>query len=297
MTGSNSRMNTMKLKTALIATALLTGVAACTTVSESDLAGMSFSERPLTGKVIWNDLITEDLAAARQFYGGLFDWTFEDAEGRSGNEYVVARHGDTYVAGILSVKPRQDGQKVTRWLPYVSVSDVDTAMKRGVAAGATVAVDSRDVSLGRVAAIIDPEGAVIGLANSRIGDPDDRTTRAAPGRVVWSELLSRDPVAAAAFYKLVADYDIEIVNRRGGQYTFLSNNGVNRAGIMPKPGDEVDPVWLTYFGVSDPRAAAARAKQLGGTVLIPPSPELRDGTMAVVTDPAGAVLVLQKTPM
>lgn len=287
----------MKRRTALIATALLTGVAACTTVSQSDLAGMSFSEQPLTGKVIWNDLITEDLDAARQFYAGLFDWTFEDARAGSENEYIVARHGDTYVAGILSVKSRQDGQKVTRWLPYVSVGDVDTAIKRGVAAGATVAVDSRDVNLGRVAAIIDPEGAVIGLANSNIGDPDDRTTRAAPGRVVWSELLSDDPVAAAGFYKLVAGYDIEIVNRRGGQYTFLSNSGVNRAGIMPKPGDEIDPVWLTYFGVSDPREAAARAKQLGGTVLIPPSPELRDGTMAVVADPAGAILVLQKVPM
>jgi len=287
----------MKLKIALIATALLTGVAACTTVSQSDLAGMSFSEQPLTGKVIWNDLVTEDLAAARQFYGGLFDWTFEDAQGRSGNEYIVARHGDTYVAGILSVKARQDGQKVTRWLPYVSVGDVDTAIKRSVAAGATIAVDTRDVSLGQVAAIVDPEGAVIGLANSRIGDPDDRTTRAAPGRVVWSELLSRDPVAAAAFYKLVAGYDIEIVNRRGGQYTFLANNGVQRAGIMPRPGEDVDPVWLTYFGVSDPRTAAAKAQELGGTVLLPPSPELREGTMAVVADPAGAILVLQKVPM
>lgn len=287
----------MRLKIALLATALLAGVAACTTAGRPDFAGMSFSDRPLTGKVIWNDLITEDLAAARQFYGGLFDWTFENARARSDNEYIVARHGDTYVAGILSVDARHDGQKVTRWLPYVSVDDVDAAIERSVAAGATVAVDTRDVSLGRVAAIVDPEGAVIGLANSRIGDPDDQTTRAAPGRVAWSELLSRDPVAASAFYRLLAGYDIEIVNRRGGAYTFLSSNGAKRAGILARPGDEIEPVWLTYFGVSDPREAAERAKQLGGTVLVPPSPALRDGTMAIVTDPAGAVLVLQKTPL
>lgn len=287
----------MRLKIVLIATALLAGVAACTTAGRPDFTGMSFSDRPLTGKVIWNDLITEDLAAARQFYAGLFGWTFENAQARSGNEYVVARHGDTYVAGILSVDARDDGQKVTRWLPYVSVGDVDAAIERSVAAGATVAVDTRDVSLGQVAAIVDPEGAVIGLANSRIGDPDDQTTRAAPGRVVWSELLSRDPVAASAFYRLLAGYDIDIVNRRGGEYTFLSSNGAKRAGILARPGDDIEPVWLTYFGVSDPREAAARAKQLGGTVLVPPSPELRDGTMAIVTDPAGAVLVLQKTPM
>jgi uncharacterized protein len=287
----------MKLKTALLATALLTGISACTTVSQSDLAGMSFSDQPLTGKVIWNDLITEDVAVARVFYGDLFGWTFEDAQARDGNDYIVARHDGIYVAGIVSVEPREDGQDVTRWVPYISVDDVDAAVKRSLAAGATVAVDSRDVSLGEVAAIVDPEGAVVGLANSKIGDPDDKTTRAGPGRVVWSELLSRDPVAASAFYKLLAGYDIEVVNRRGGEYTFLSNNGVNRAGILARPGDDIDPVWLTYFGVSDPQAAAARAKQLGGTVLVPPSPELRDGTMAIVTDPAGAVLVLQKTPM
>jgi hypothetical protein len=33
---------------------------------------------------------------------------------------------------------------------------------------------------------------------------------------------------------------------------------------------------------------------LGGKVLLAPSPQLRDGTMAVVTDPSGALLVLQK---
>ena len=287
----------MRLKIILIAAALLGGAAACTTASQSDFAGISFSEEPLTGKVIWNDLITEDLAAARQFYSGLFGWTFEDAVERDGGEYIVARDGEIYVAGILAIAPRQDGQKLTRWLPYLSVDDVNTAIGRGKAGGGTVAVDARDVSLGRVAAIIDPEGAVIGLANSKIGDPDDNSTRAAPGRVVWSELLSGDTVAASAFYRLLAGFDIEVIERRGGLYTVLSANGVKRAGIMPKPAEEIEPVWLTYFGVSDPKSAAAKAQELGGRVLVPPSPELREGTMAIVTDPVGAVLVLQKVPM
>ena len=72
----------MKLRTALLVAALLLGVAACTTTGQADLSGMTFSERPLTGKVIWNDLITEDLDTARQFYGGLFGWTFENVPGR-----------------------------------------------------------------------------------------------------------------------------------------------------------------------------------------------------------------------
>lgn len=287
----------MKFKSMLLVVVLLAGSISCTTANDPLLSGMSVSERPLTGKVIWNDLITEDLVAAKVFYAGMFDWSFEEGSARRGGEYVVARHGDTYVAGILKIAPRSDGSKVDRWLPYISIDDVDAAIERSTTAGATVAAEARDVNLGRVAAIIDPEGAVIGLAHSKIGDPDDKTTRAMPGRVVWSELLSRDPAAASSFYERVAGYDVDVVERRGGEYTFLVQNGVQRAGIMPRPGDEVTPVWLTYFGVSDPAAAAAKAKELGGTVLLPPSPDLRDGSMAVVTDPSGAVLVLQKTPM
>ena len=30
------------------------------------------------GKVIWLDLVTPDLSAAKKFYGGLFGWTFHD---------------------------------------------------------------------------------------------------------------------------------------------------------------------------------------------------------------------------
>jgi predicted enzyme related to lactoylglutathione lyase len=127
----------MKLRTALIVAALLGGVTACTTTGQANLSGMSFSERPLTGKVIWNDLITEDLGTARQFYGGLFGWTFESMPGR-GSEYVVARDGSSYVAGMLEVDARPDGKKLTRWLPYMSVENVDAAVRRSVVGGMSV---------------------------------------------------------------------------------------------------------------------------------------------------------------
>lgn len=286
----------MQTRNFLAGAALAFFLAACTTVDQSDLSGMSFSDKPLAGKIIWNDLITEDMAAAKAFYGGLFGWTFENAPRETVGEYVVARSDDRIVAGILETEVRAD-EDISRWLPYMSVNDVDLAVDRGVASGASVVAAARSVSLGRVAVILDPEGAVIGLARSDIGDPDDQTTSPAPGRVVWSELLSSAPSAAASFYRELAGLDIESVNRRGGQYTFLSAAGTRRAGILERPNDQVEPVWLTYFGVSDPAAAAARAESLGGTVILAPSPEVREGAMAIVTDPAGAVLVLQKTPI
>jgi len=179
----------------------------------------------------------------------------------------------------------------------MSVTDVDEALERGIASGGTVAVGARNVNLGRVAALIDSEGAVIGLARSRFGDPDDRTTRAGPGRTVWNELLADDPASAADFYSEVAGLDPQVIERRGGEYTLLANNGVDRAGILRKPNRDIASTWLTHFGVRDPAQAADRARDLGGDVLLPVSAEFRDGTAAVVTDPAGAVLVLHEVSL
>lgn len=284
----------MRIKLAGLMAGLAIAIAACTTTTGPDLSGMTFSDEPLTGKFVWYDLVTEDLDASKRFYAELFGWTFEEARGRGGRPYVAARDGDTFVAGLLEIEPRADGRNQSRWLPYVSVDDVDEAVAASVAGGATVAAGARNVPLGRVAVIIDPEGAVVGLARSGVGDPDDRTTRPGPGRTVWTELLANDPDRAAAFYRSLASYSVREIERRGGEYTILASDGADRAGILKKPSPEFASTWLTHFGVADPGASAEQVKKLGGTVLLPPSPDFRDGTMAVVTDPAGAVLVLHR---
>jgi Bleomycin resistance protein-like N-terminal len=77
----------------------------CVSTSKLDLSGMSFSSEPLLGKVVWNDLITEDLEAARRFYGELFGWTFEQGARPSGRPYWLARSGKVYVAGMVEAPP------------------------------------------------------------------------------------------------------------------------------------------------------------------------------------------------
>lgn len=273
---------------------VLVVLAACATAQAPEGVDDHFSSEPLPGKVIWHDLVTEDIAGAQQFYAGLFGWKFHDSSSTRGGEYLVAIMGDKIVAGLVPFDAPNDGENYSRWLPYISVADVDASVSRGIAAGATVAVSARNVGLGRVAAIIDPQGAVIGLARSSIGDPDDIVTAAAPGRPVWTELLADDPVAASDFYSLMANYDARTIERSGGEYTVLASSGNDRVGIFQNPaeGDYI-PVWITAFGVDDPAAAAAKAESLGGTILLPVSPDLRDGTTAVVTDPTGAILLLQ----
>jgi len=77
----------------------------------------------------------------------------------------------------------------------------------------------------------------------------------------------------------------------------LESKGIERAGLMTNPFDATDPFWLSYFAVSDPAAMAAKTQALGGTVLLAPSAELRDGSIALIQDPGGAILALQKWPL
>ena len=275
---------------------ILLAVVSCTAIEQPDFGSMTFSDDPLVGKVIWHDLVTEDIDAARRFYGGLFGWTFEDAarSGSTREDYIVARSGDLFVAGFVPVAKPADGTRLSRWVPYMSVSDVDVATDRAVAAGGSIAVGPTNVSLGRVAAIIDKDGAVMGLARSSIGDPDDRTTAPAPGKPVWTELISNNPQAARDFYTQVVGFETREIQRQNGAYTLLVAGGQERAGLFANPAPDWTPAWLTYFGVRDPEAAARRAEELGGRILVEPAPDVRGGTMAIVSDPSGAVLVLQQ---
>ena len=52
----------------------------------------------------------------------------------------------------------------TQWLPYVVVDNVDTSLARAVELGAKVVLPAIPVpQVGRIAVIIDPQGAAIGL--------------------------------------------------------------------------------------------------------------------------------------
>lgn len=290
-------MSSMKWLLRLSTILLLVISVSCTSANRSYLSETSLSSEPLIGKVVWNDLMTEDIDSAQRFYGSLFGWTFEESTTPDGKDYVLARSGNVYVAGFVPIAAPPDGTHHSRWLPFVSVRDVDQAVSRSESAGGNLAASARDVKLGRVAAIADPEGAVIGFARSSIGDPHDAVTVPGPGRVVWTELLADDMGEAAEFYRFVIGCELRVVKRRNGEYTFLNKLGIDRAGILQNPSDAWSPIWLTYFGVENVAAAAANAESLGGQILLESSPNVRENSMAVVEDPTGALLVLQRWPM
>jgi predicted enzyme related to lactoylglutathione lyase len=268
-------------------------VAACSATAPAPAGNLSLSDEPLLGKFVWHDLITDDVASSRRFYGGLLGWEFEQTTHPRGGDYTLIRADGRYLGGMVLLKDSADAD-YSRWLPYLSVADVDAAVRATETAGGAALIGPLNLgNIGRAAAVSDPQGAVLGLLRSRAGDPDD-SIAPGPGRVVWNELLAADDADAASFYATLAGFEVSTTPRRGGEYTVLRAQGRERAGIMARPDERLQPLWLTHFAVADVGVAARRAAELGGTVLLAPDPELREGTMAVVTDPNGAILALQQ---
>lgn len=271
-------------------TACASGKATTTT------AGAVPAANDTVGRFVWHDLVTADAAASKAFYGALLGWEFDDTT-RLGRPYVVARSGGEMAGGIVE-RADMKGRPAT-WLAYLSVADLDGAVGRVTSAGGTVLYPPTPISAyGRVAVVRDPQGAPLGLADVT------RTLPAEPAqpplrRFFWMEYLAKDGPAALAFYKGLAGYESTVtVSAHGVDYNVLKRQR-SRAGLLQLPPElgNVEPNWLPYVRVEDPSALAAKARSLGGQVVIEPRADVRNGTLAIVTDPTGAALALQKWPL
>jgi predicted enzyme related to lactoylglutathione lyase len=49
--------------------------------------------------------------------------------------------------------------------------------------------------------------------------------------------------------------------------------------------------------VDDIQIAVTEAEKLGARIIVAPAPQLRNGTVAILADPSGAVFGLQKWPL
>ncbi len=249
------------------------------------------SDHPLPGKFVWHNLITSDPDAARAFYGELFGWDFDVKEG---GRYSVISHRGRNVGGILDARNEGEAPKRAHWLSAVSVTDLDGSLQAVRAAGGKQLETPIDVAgIGRVVTVQDADGALLHLLAPAHGDPPDQAP--AMHGWLWHELLANDPKRALSFYEEALGYEVKTVRQDSGRdYNVLWSSGGPRAAVLENPFDDVRSVWVPYVRVEDPEVLATAAEALGGKVIIAPRPELRNGTLAVVVDPSGAPLALQK---
>ena len=262
----------------------------------------------IAGVPCWVDTSQPDPDAAAEFYGGLFGWEFEDAM-PPGSEarYLIARLRGRQVAAISSAMG--DAAAPPVWGTYVWVESADETAAKVREAGGTALMGPLDVfDAGRMAVFADREGAVFSVWQARSHRGAQIVNE--PGALNFNGLETRDLVGAAAFYNAVfgwrtfelpagkawtlpgyGDYLEELTPGLRARTAEFGAPGFEDvvATINPIPGDQTDTParWSVTFSTDDADAAAERASDLGGEVVVPPfdAPFVR---MAVLRDPGGA---------
>lgn len=115
------------------------------------------------GALVWNELDTRDVAAARDFYGAVFGWAFEEREFETGT-YTSIKAGDATAGGILDVTGRVPDEVPNHWLAYFAVDDIDASLGKASDGGGEVVFGPENIGeVGRIAVLKDPFGAVFAL--------------------------------------------------------------------------------------------------------------------------------------
>jgi uncharacterized protein len=118
------------------------------------------------GTVSWNQLIATSANAS--FYAKLFGWQptpFVPEGMPSGNQpFTLFKTDPDMEGGVAGMVQKQNPEMPSQWIPYVVVEDVDAALAKALALGATVRTPVKSIGeLGRIALIYDPEGATVGF--------------------------------------------------------------------------------------------------------------------------------------
>lgn len=109
----------------------------------------------------WNELCTRDTAAARKFFSELFHWSFVEHP-LPGAEYHMIENQGEQNGGMLRLDQRW-GSLPPRWLVYFAVTSVDFSVDQVRQLGGNVFVPPCDIPEGRMAIVVDRQGAMFSL--------------------------------------------------------------------------------------------------------------------------------------
>ncbi len=110
---------------------------------------------------------------------------------------------------------------------------------------------------------------------------------------VWFEYVSTDARKAQGFFGELFGWSTTQVPMPDGPYTMIASGERTIGGYSaPRNGSPPQAQWTTHLGVADAKAAADKARELGGKVLQAPFEVGEFGTMAVISDPNGGVFCL-----
>lgn len=250
-----------------------------------------------SGRFVWYELMTTDPKAAIAFYSELIGWKTEPfgAPPPGAPPYLMWIGSQGPVGGVMELS--EDARKAgapSHWMCNVTVADVDASVKKVTGAGGSVLMPPMDMpSVGRVALVSDPQGAVIGLFKPESSGPPNDSTK--HGEFAWSELVTTDHEAAFKLYSEIFGWErvSEMDMGPAGKYLLFGRAGQMSGGMFTKGPDMPGPAaWLYYIRVDDLDASIEKARSLGAKLLNGPMEVPGDERVAQLMDPQGAAFAL-----
>lgn len=236
-----------------------------------------------TGRFVWFEYLSPDAKKAQGFFGELFGWSTKGVPMPEG-EYTMIAAPDGRTIGGYSAPP--DPAAKAGWLPFLQVeSAADIAARIKKLGGSVMKEPFKVGDFATMALVVDPHGA--GFALWQPVKPEDPGAPAA-GHFVWNELASKDADASVAFYSQVGGFTTSRMEMPGmGAYHILESGGQGRAGIMAQHMPQQPHAWLPYVQVASADQTADKARRLGATIVVPPTPIPNVGRFAVLVDAQG----------
>jgi hypothetical protein len=249
------------------------------------------------GSFCWIELHTSDQNAAKNFYDSLFGWTPQDMPMGPNDFYTIFKLQGRDAAAGCTLRPDETAMGVPpHWLIYIAVDDVDAAAPKAEKLGGKILAPPFDVmDAGRMAVVQDPTGAVFCLwrANKNAGIGIAQVH----GTLCWADLSTADPQRGSEFYSGLFGWHIAADPKDPSGYLHIKNGEQFIGGVPPTLHRQVGvPAhWMAYFQVDDVDATAAKAKELGANLYLPPMTMEGVGRMSVIADPQGAVFSIFKS--
>ncbi|QDC17399.1 VOC family protein [Rhodococcus ruber] len=117
-----------------------------------------------------------------------------------------------------------------------------------------------------------------------------------PGTLAWIDLSTPDLDTATRFYQQLFSWTLESSPTPMGRYVVGSVDDGPVGGMMAMPAAPgPPPAWTVFFATDDLDTAYTRAQTAGATGLQPPMQIPGGDRIAVLTDPAGAVVGLMQS--
>lgn len=212
------------------------------------------------GMPCWIDSMvsnSQDRLALIDFFSKVFGWEFELGTAEMGYYSIARSDGEP----VLGIGEQEDGRGV--WVTYFTTDDIQAVCKVASDQGGQVFFPPIQImSLGWMALVIDPAGALHGLWQPI--DFHGFGVMHEANSLGWFDHVSEDTNAASKYYKEVLDAG----SLNEGEMKILTRGEQWFASISHGNKEEQPAQWMPVYVVDSLDRIKSKVRDLGGEIII-----------------------------